>query len=338
RKVEEQESGNRSLEGQGKRNPSDFTLWKAAKPGEPMWESPWGPGRPGWHIECSAMSMKYLGQSYDIHGGGMDLLFPHHENELAQSESATGKTFVKYWLHNGLTRLNTKKMSGSIGNVVAAQRLIDDHGPLLLRYMLLSTHYRRPIEFTEEVLASSKKGLSVFLRLFERIELIGVKLNDAATDLETSSSDFLPSEEHEHFIRSVLNHKMKFLEMMDDDFNTAGAIGVMHELAGEINSYIEKSKLETEKAADTIIVVASAAQTLRRLGQLFGLFRTSPESTSQTQNTSVLADQLMQLIIQLRAEVRKKKDFATADAIRDGLAKLKITIEDRAGGTTWRKD
>ena len=338
RKVEEQESGNRSLEGQGKRNPSDFTLWKAAKPGEPMWESPWGPGRPGWHIECSAMSMKYLGQSFDIHGGGMDLLFPHHENELAQSESATGKTFVKYWLHNGLTRLNTKKMSGSIGNVVAAQRLIDDHGPLLLRYMLLSTHYRRPIEFTEEVLASSKKGLSVFLRLFERIELIGVKLNDAATDLETSSSDFLPSEEHEHFIRSVLNHKMKFLEMMDDDFNTAGAIGVMHELAGEINSYIEKSKLETEKAADTIIVVASAAQTLRRLGQLFGLFRTSPESTSQTQNTSVLADQLMQLIIQLRAEVRKKKDFATADAIRDGLAKLKITIEDRAGGTTWRKD
>jgi cysteinyl-tRNA synthetase len=339
RKVEEQESGVRTLEGQGKRNPADFAVWKAAKKGEPTWESPWGPGRPGWHIECSAMSMKYLGQTFDIHGGGMDLLFPHHENELAQSESATGKPFVKYWMHNGLTRLNTKKMSGSIGNVVAAQKLIDDNGPLLLRYMLLTTHYRRPIEFNDEVLSSSKKALSVFLRLFERIELLGVKLIDTTEDMETVSSDLMASE-HEHFIRAVVNYKMKFLEMMDDDFNTAGAIGVMHELAGEINSYIEKTKLESDKHADTLKVVAGAAQTLKKLAQLLGLFRTLPQSVSAApkQNAPALTDQLMQLIIELRAEVRKKKDFATADAIRDGLAKLKITIEDRPTGTIWRKE
>jgi cysteinyl-tRNA synthetase len=336
RKIEEQESGTRSLEGQGKRNPADFTLWKAAKKGEPTWDAPWGAGRPGWHIECSAMSMKYLGQTFDIHGGGMDLMFPHHENELAQSESATGKTFVKYWLHNGLTRLNTKKMSGSIGNVVAAKKLIDDNGPLLLRYMLLSTHYRRPIEFNDDVLVASKKGLSVFLRLFERIELLGVKLDDASADMEAVSSELLSSE-HEHFVRAVLNYKMKFLEMMDDDFNTAGSIGVMHELAGEINSYIEKTKLETDKHPDTIKVVAAATQSLRKVGQLLGLFRINSQQQTMP-NTSVLADELMQLIIQLRADVRKKKDFASADAIRDGLAKLGITIEDRPGGTIWRKE
>ncbi len=169
RKVEEQESGLRALEGSGKRNPADFALWKAAKPGEPAWDSLWGQGRPGWHIECSAMSMKYLGQTFDMHGGGMDLLFPHHENELAQSESATGKPFVHYWMHNGLTRIKTKlsgadrekmeKMSGSLGNVVSAQQLIEQYGPDMLRYFLLSTHYRSPIEFTDDALAGARRAM-----------------------------------------------------------------------------------------------------------------------------------------------------------------------------------
>ncbi len=336
RKVEDQESGSRAVEGSGKRNPADFALWKAAKPGEPKWDSPWGAGRPGWHIECSAMSMKYLGQTFDIHGGGMDLMFPHHENELAQSECATGQQFVKYWLHNGLTRLNTKKMSGSIGNVVAAQALIDEHGPLLLRYMLLSTHYRRPIEFNDEVLVAARKGLSVFVRLFERIERLGVKLDDSAADMDSISSEMLQSE-NEHVVRNVLAFKMKFLEMMDDDFNTAGAIGVLHELAGEINSYTEQNKIEQEPHPDLVQVAAAATQTLRKLGLLLGLFRTPPKPRND-QQTSVLADELMALIIKLRAEARKKKDFATADAIRDGLAKLKITLEDRPGGTGWRRE
>jgi cysteinyl-tRNA synthetase len=345
RKVEEQESGTRTLEGQGKRNPADFALWKAAKPGEPKWDSPWGPGRPGWHIECSAMSMKYLGETFDIHGGGMDLMFPHHENELAQSESATGRTFAKFWLHNGLTRMNTKKISGSdaataegakLLATVAAKKLIADYGPLLVRYMLLTTHYRRPIEFNDDVMTSAKKGLSVFTRLFERIERLGSPLDDKAPDLEASSSELLPGPS-EQFVRGILGLKMKFLEMMDDDFNTAGAIGVMHELAGEINGFIEQHKLETTGQPQQVLAASAATQTLRRLGMLLGLFRT-PQAALSEEKSNALADQLMQLIIQLRADVRKRKDFATADAIRDGLAKLGITLEDRAGGTGWRKE
>jgi cysteinyl-tRNA synthetase len=336
RKVEEQESGTRTLEGQGKRNPADFAVWKAAKPGEPMWDSPWGKGRPGWHIECSAMSTKYLGQPFDMHGGGMDLMFPHHENELAQSEAAAGKQFAKYWLHNGLTRQNTKKMSGSIGNVVAARKLIEDHGPTLVRYMLLSTHYRRPIEFNDDVMTAARKGMSVFVRLFERIERLGVKLDDSTPDLERASADLLPGE-HEQFVRDALNFKMRFLEMMDDDFNTAGAIGVMHELAGLINSYIEKLRIETEKQPAHVKAVSSAAQTLRKLALLLGLFR-ADASARPRQASSALPDQLMELLILLRAELRKKKDFATADMIRDGLTRLGITLEDRAGGTGWRKE
>jgi len=345
RRVEQQESGTRELAGSGKRNPADFALWKAAKPGEPTWDSPWGPGRPGWHIECSAMAMKYLGETFDIHGGGMDLMFPHHENELAQSESATGRPFVKYWLHNGLTRFNTKKISGSdaataegarVLAMVAARKLIDDYGPMLLRYMLLSTHYRRPIEFSDEVMQAAKKGLNVFLRLFERIERLGVRLDDSSPDMDAVCAELLSSDA-EHFVRAVLNYKMKFLEMMDDDFNTAGAIGVMHELAGEINSYIEQNRIEQERHADQIRVVAAAAQTLRRLGLLLGLFRTDLPVRGAAV-TSGLAEQLMQLIIQLRADARQRKDFVTADAIRDGLARLGIKLEDRPGGTVWRRE
>jgi cysteinyl-tRNA synthetase len=335
RKVEEQESGTRALEGQGKRNPADFALWKSAKPGEPKWDSPWGAGRPGWHIECSAMSMKYLGETFDMHGGGMDLMFPHHENELAQSESATGKPFARFWLHNGLTRQNTKKMSGSIGNVVSAHKLIDDYGPLLVRYMLLTTHYRRPIEFNDDVMTAARKGLSVFLRLFERIGRLGVNLDDKAQDIEAASGELLPGPA-EQFVRDILGLKMKFLEMMDDDFNTAGAIGAMHELAGEINGYIEKNRLEQDRQPILVTAAAAATQTLRKLGLLLGLFRTL-QAPGEKAGSSDLAEQLMELIIQLRADVRKRKDFATADAIRDGLAKLGITLEDRAGGTGWRK-
>jgi cysteinyl-tRNA synthetase len=346
RKVEEQESGTRTLESAGKRNPADFALWKAAKPGEPMWESPWGAGRPGWHIECSAMSCKFLGETFDIHGGGMDLMFPHHENELAQSESASGKMFARYWLHNGLTKLKTKlasgevkdtKMSGSLGNVISASELVKTHGAELVRYMLLMTHYRRPIDFSEEVMAGARKGLSVFSRLFERIGRLGVKLDAETADMESAAADLLPSE-NEHFVRAVVNFKMKFLEMMDDDFNTAGAIGVMHELAGEINAFIEQNKLEQTPQPEVTKIAAAATQTLKKLGMLLGLFRELPTPAAADAAQSGLADELMQLIIQLRAEARKKKDFATADAIRDGLAKLKITLEDRAGGTTWRKD
>jgi cysteinyl-tRNA synthetase len=345
RKVEEQESGSRAVEAAGKRNPADFALWKAAKPGEPTWDSPWGKGRPGWHIECSAMSMKYLGETFDFHGGGLDLLFPHHENELAQSECATGKTFVHFWLHNGLTRIKTKlasgewadeKMSGSIGNVVSAQQLIDEHGADLLRYLLLSTHYRRPIEFNDEVIANAKKGLGTFGRLFERIgRIMGADLADTAPDMDQASGAIIDGDMGP-FVRAVLQYKLKFAEMMDDDFNTAGAIAVMHELAGEINSFIEQSEVERDKKPERIQAAAAAAVTLHKLGLILGLFRKGTAKPDAKE--SALVGQLMQLLIKLRQDARKDKNFALADAIRKGLTEVGITLEDRADGTLWRKD
>jgi cysteinyl-tRNA synthetase len=345
RKVEDQESGTRSLEGQGKRNPADFALWKSAKPGEPAWDSPWGKGRPGWHIECSAMSVKYLGETFDIHGGGMDLMFPHHENELAQSECATGKPFAKFWLHNGLTRIKTKlaggqwadeKMSGSLGNVVSARELLDAWGAELLRYMLLSTHYRRPIEFTEEVLVNSKKGLAVFSRLFERIgRLTGKPPADGSQDMDQIAGRLLESEVG-NFVRQVVGDKMRFLEMMDDDFNTAGAIAVLHEITGSINGFLEQNRADTERHPEVVETAAAAVQTLRKLGRILGLFR--PEIPGVVAKEPGTVEQLMALLIQVRDEARKTKQFALADSVRDGLKTIGITLEDRPDGTGWRRE
>jgi len=204
RSVAEQEAGTRTLEGSGKKNPADFALWKAAKPGEPSWDSPWGKGRPGWHIECSAMSMKFLGPTIDIHGGGLDLMFPHHENELAQSESFTGKTFTKFWLHNGLTKVSTKTAAGqwrsedmhaSSGNAIGARQLIERHGPELFRYMLLCTHYRRPIDFSDDVVAAAGRGLATFTRLAERIErLTGTPVDKAQHEIDQVAAALMESE------------------------------------------------------------------------------------------------------------------------------------------------
>jgi cysteinyl-tRNA synthetase len=344
RRLEDQEAGNRSLEAGGKRNAADFALWKSAKPGAPSWDSPWGKGRPGWHIECSAMSMKFLGPTFDIHGGGMDLMFPHHENELAQSECCTGQPLARFWMHNGLTRLKTKlaggewadeKMSKSLGNVIGAQELIATHGPDLVRYFLLATHYRRPIEFTDAVMSNSKKGMSVFTRLFERIErLTGQPLSPNSPDVDSIAATLLDSPQGP-FIRAALNLKIKFMEMMDDDFNTAGAIAAMHEMAGESNSFIERLDLEKTKNPEELKVVACAAVTIRNLAMLVGLFRGKPAGTKQD---DALTEHLMGLLIQLRQEARKTKNFALADGIRDGLLKIGVTLEDRADGTIWRKE
>jgi cysteinyl-tRNA synthetase len=343
RKVEEQESTGR-VDSSGKRNPADFGLWKASKEGELAWPSPWGPGRPGWHIECSAMSMKYLGQTFDIHGGGMDLMFPHHENELAQSECATGQTFVKYWMHNGMTRVRTKAASGqwqleemhaSSGNMVPIRELIERHGADLLRYLLLSTHYRRPIEFTDETIANSKKALSVFTRLFERLQrLSGAPLADDAPDMDRHANTLLDTD-HGAFARAVLNFKMKFLEMMDDDFNTAGAIAVLHELAGEINGFVERHNVEQNKQAELVAAVAAATQSLRKLALVLGLFR--PGMSKPEVKDTGLTEQLMRLLIDIRANARKDKNFALADMVRKGLESIGVTLEDRADGTIWRK-
>jgi len=352
RKIDEQESGLRDLENTGKKHPADFALWKTAKPGEPAWESPWGKGRPGWHIECSAMSMKYLGETFDLHGGGMDLMFPHHENELAQSECCTGKPFAKFWLHNGLTRVKTKAVSGEwkidkiAGSEIAAGRqegaavdaksLVQQHGAELLRYMLLSTHYRRPIEFTDEVLAAARKGLTSFHRLLERVErLSGATLNDDVQDMDRAAQALMETE-HAVLAKGSLGAKMKFLEMMDDDFNSAGAIAVLHELATLINGHIEQRSIERDRRPDGINAVVSAAQSFRKLGLVLGLFRQGVVKSESADAT--LAEQLMQLFIHLRQESRVGKNFAMADSIRQGLAKAGVTLEDRPEGTIWRRE
>src|SRR2546421_997650 len=318
RKVEEQETTGRA-EAAGKRNPADFALWKASKQGEPAWDSPWGRGRPGWHIECSAMSMKYLGQTFDMHGGGMDLMFPHHENELAQSESATAKPFARYWMHNGLTKVRTKAASGewkmedmhaSSGNMVPVLELVQKHGAALVRYMLLMTHYHRPIDFSDEVLTAARKGLANFDRLFERVDRLAGKQEGKPTELERISAEMLQTDA-EPFVRALMELKMKFLDAMDDDFNTAGAIGVLQQLAGEINSYIEKTGAEKEKTPEPITAVSAATQTLRSMAGLLGMFirpASAPTAVSGKipAEEKSLADQLMQLIIQLRASAREK--------------------------------
>ena len=346
RTTEEQEAGTGKAAA-GKRNSADFALWKGAKPNEPMWDSPWGKGRPGWHIECSAMSMKYLGETLDMHGGGMDLLFPHHENELAQSESATDKPFVKYWMHNGLTRIATKvaggdiefvKSSKSLGNVIDARQLIAQNGADLVRYLLLSTHYRSPIDFSDEVMGSTKKGLSKFHRLFERIErLTGQPVPEKADDMDRAASALLETP-HAAYVRAVLGFKMKFMESMDDDFNTAGAIAAMHELAGEVNGFIERTDVEKSKQPDLVGAAAAGAQTLKNLGAILGLFNPKLLYTRAAAKDDPLPGQLMDLVIRLRAELRKSKNFALADQLRKDLTAVGITLEDRADGTIWRRE
>ena len=335
RKLADQEAGLRELTGQGKKAPADFALWKAAKPGEPSWPSPWGNGRPGWHIECSAMSAKYLGDTFDIHGGGDDLKFPHHENELAQSECCHGKPLAKYWLHNGLTKIRTKaasgewqseKMSKSLGNTLDAAALLDAQGPDVLRYLLLSTHYRSPIEFGDEALDNTKKALGVFTRVLERIDT----LNDPTGFSKPTPQAWASTAPRPDWTRAFTD---KFTASMDDDFNTAGAIGALHEYAGAINARIEQSGVESTRDDDIISEVTSAAMHFRLNAAVLGLtFAAQPKK-----NEDGLTEPLMQLIIKLRAESRKRKDFATADAIRDGLADLKITLEDKKDGTIWRQ-
>ena len=331
-------------DGGRKRNPGDFALWKAAKPNEPdevRFDSPWGPGRPGWHIECSAMSMRYLGETFDIHGGGMDLIFPHHENEIAQAETATDRPFVKYWLHNGLTRFNTKKVSKSDKEMAEALKkmtlttLLDTYGGELLRYFVASTHYRRPIEFTEEELEGKRRGLATFHRLFERMERIAGKsvYDDPTTALEAwKSAD--PSDFKE-FAADANQFIKRFYDSMDDDFNTAAALASMFEFANRINRFVEEQGLEKGADGSAARQVAYATtQALMGLARLLGLFARPPEAAG---GGDELVGSLMDILIAARAEARKARQFAIADMIRDRLGEAGVTLEDRPDGTVWRR-
>jgi cysteinyl-tRNA synthetase len=341
RSVDDQ-TEHRDVSGQQKRNPGDFALWKGGKEHEPdevRFESPWGLGRPGWHIECSAMSTRYLGDTFDIHGGGMDLIFPHHENEIAQAESATGKTFAKYWLHHGLTRFNTKKVSKSDLEMQDALKkmtlstLLEKHGGELMRYFVLSTHYRRPIEFSDAEIDSKRKGLTSFYRLFDRVERVCGQSPYDGDGKKTWSE--LKANAASGFADDVDGFTSRFTEAMDDDFNTAAAIASLFELATRINRFVEEQKLETADDVGGKDVAFAATRELMRFGQLMGLFLAKPESGGGDDG---LVDSLMNILISARQQAREAKQFAIGDFIRDQLTESGIVLEDLRDGTIWRRD
>ncbi len=340
RNLDDQISGTRQLASNSKRNPGDFALWKNAEPEEIGWQSPWGYGRPGWHIECSAMSMKILGETFDIHGGGMDLVFPHHENEIAQSETATGCVAAKYWMHNGLTRVKTKsasgewkdeKMSKSLGNVRTLKDLFKEYDPQLIRFFLLSTHYRRPIDFSGEALDAVRKGMMNLQRTIERVGRISkADIYGHGCDLALLESTAVDRDAD--IVREAGQSQLKYLEALDDDFNTAGALAVLFQYCTSLNRYIDQNGLEGSCDENGRVVLANLGRMITSLGSIIGLLTSPIESSA---GNDELVNDLMQIFIELRADARKDKNWALADAIRDKLKVADIVIEDRPDGAVW---
>jgi cysteinyl-tRNA synthetase len=308
-----------------KRNPMDFALWKASKEGEPAWDSPWGPGRPGWHIECTAMSIKHLGESFDIHGGGADLIFPHHENELAQSEAYTGKPFVKYWIHNGFITIDKEKMSKSLGNFFTIREILDKFDPEVVRFFLLSTHYRSPIEFSDESLREAESSIDRYYSTLVRTE-----------DFLKEAQDREKQTKEEKSLGETLASFMNdFTQAMDDDFNTALSLGHIFELIREVNRYLD-SKPSGQKAKD---LIAKATDLLRQAGSILNIFNKRPEEWNaalmQTKKIPYTKSDILAKIRQ-RQEARQKKDWSAADAVRKELEAQGILLEDKKDGTTWK--
>jgi cysteinyl-tRNA synthetase len=351
-----------------KHNSADFALWKSAKPGEPSWPSPWGQGRPGWHIECSAMSRRLLGETFDIHGGGLDLMFPHHENEIAQSECCHGRPMAKYWMHNGLMQAssevgkvggrNTRSVEGDLASQEAGKiskskgsapfrEMLKKFSGETIRFFLLSTQYRRPIDYSEDRIREVETGMDTFYRFFKRFERVaGTSFYSLSFPATRADSDKLPSPVSGEgqgvraelpLLHIVTELRNRFLEAMDDDFNTGGGIGALFDLVRVLNKFVDDEKLE-EPAKQTpgkIDVLRRGTIVLRELAATLGLFRIPREEKPAADDD--LTAKLMSLLIDLRAEARKKKDFATADRIRNTLTEIGITLEDRPGGTDWSR-
>ncbi|MBV7330489.1 cysteine--tRNA ligase [Chloroflexi bacterium TSY] len=304
-------TGTRVEEDGRKESPHDFALWKSAKPDEPFWPSPWGPGRPGWHIECSAMCLKHLGETIDIHGGGNDLIFPHHENEIAQSESATGKSFARYWMHNGMMQLSGEKMSKSLGNVILIDEYLQDHTPDALRLLIFSGHYRKPVMFSEEALCGAERSLA---------RLQG--------GLRPASGNTSTGPDADTLREATEQARNSFIQAMDDDFNTSIALASLFELVRAIN---------TARSANVSGPFYHAAQkTLRELAGVLGLTLESSDATESS--SSIAAKPFIDLLIQVRSDLRAAKQWALADQIRAQLKELGVSLEDSAQGTTWRFD
>ncbi|NPV91766.1 MAG: cysteine--tRNA ligase [Firmicutes bacterium] len=315
-----------------KKNPMDFALWKAAKPGEPAWESPWGPGRPGWHIECSAMSMKYLGAGFDIHGGGSDLIFPHHENEVAQSEAYAGKGFVRYWLHNGFITVNQEKMSKSLGNFFLVRDILKSFPPQVVRFYLLSTHYRSPLDFDDGKLQMSRRGLE---RLVTTLDLLDEVLS---REVSTAGAGASLPEEISGLGQKTAAVETAFVEAMDDDFNTALAIASLFDLSREINTAINTLVRQGIDVTEAVLApFRQASVVFQRLLEVLGLdadFIRGARGREESEVDVVLIESL----IEERQQARKNKDWKAADGIRDRLKSMGIVLEDSPTGTRWKRE
>jgi cysteinyl-tRNA synthetase len=314
--LEELVAGARVEVDERKRDPRDFALWKAAKPGEPAWPSPWGDGRPGWHIECSAMSMQYLGESFDIHGGGEDLIFPHHECEIAQAEGATGKPFVRYWIHNGFVNFGAEKMSKSLGNTLTIRDLVARHDPEALRLYLLGTHYRHPLEFSDERIGEAVRALERLRSLIAEADRIAAR-GTPGPGPDLGLLDELP------------RHRDRFVAAMDDDFNTPQALGALFDLARRLQASRSDVGEGRAGAGAFLVGVGELVALARVLGLLEGRSRGAPEIEATVKAK-------IESLVWLRHEARKARDFAEADRLRAELERLGVVVEDTRGGTTWK--
>jgi cysteinyl-tRNA synthetase len=324
KKTDELIAGARVEVDDKKRDPLDFALWKSAKPGEPAWDSPWGPGRPGWHIECSAMSMRYLGREFDIHGGGADLTFPHHENEIAQSEAATGRPFARYWIHNGFVNIRSEKMSKSLGNVMNIREILEKVHPETLRLFLLSSHYRSPLDYNETSMREASTGL-------ERLYAAMAGLNQLIAAAGTSET--IPEE--------LDGIEARFAEAMDDDFNTPRALAALFDAARAINRLTAATGVPRDQLPSAEALVRAKSTILGLARDVLGLFRDEPEVFLESLRRTLaggfgITEQEIEALIQSRARARKDKDFALADEIRKDLAEKGILLEDGPKGTTWK--
>ncbi len=333
RNIEDLKAGARVEVDERKADPLDFALWKASKPGEPSWESPWGPGRPGWHIECSAMGFKHLGETFDIHAGGKDLIFPHHENEIAQSEAYSGKRFVNYWIHNGFVNINQEKMSKSLGNFFTIRDILDQYDAEIVRLFLLSTHYRSPIDFSDTNLKDARAGLDRFYTMKEGI----LKFLDGKKAPASRPEELIETTDRPLY-QKILDLPKAFEEAMDDDFNTAFAIGVLYDLVRDVNKFLADVDKKNVEAAYSIL--SSAAAAFADVSRTLGIFLRGPEEWFKEGRLSdskiTISVERIEELIHQRNEARAKKNWAEADRIRKMLDDGGVELFDRADGTVWK--
>ncbi|MGD0275235.1 MAG: cysteine--tRNA ligase [Syntrophales bacterium] len=324
RNIEDMMAGARVDINERKRNPLDFALWKASKTGEPAWESPWGPGRPGWHIECSVMSRQYLGESFDIHGGGEDLIFPHHENEIAQSEGATGKPLARYWIHNGFIRVNSEKMSKSLGNFFTIKDVLQSYHPEVLRFFLMQSHYRSPVDYSDGTLREARIAMERFYSCLKAIK--------------DELPDKIKSSQSHELVKKIAGCRERFIEAMDDDFNTPRALGYMFDAVRMINGFLaEGHGVSMEKQS----ALYEARRVLLELGHVLGILHEDPdEYLCRDREREALRrnidEQEIEKLIAERVQARQNKEWKRADEIRWILAEKGIVLQDGPEGTTWR--